>query len=197
MADDHAIIRNTIALQLSADFPGCQTDEAASVSALMAKLREQAFTHLITDIVFEDGSFLDVGKEVVSNNPGMRVMVFSMMPQHIYAPLLHELGAAIYIHKSMDAGVLKQRIAGFVSGTADPAVAAGPGKEKGPFGELTLTEMQVLRHWLQGKPGKEIGNSLKLRPSTVSTLKLRIMKKTRTSSMKELVDLANLHKINY
>nr|WP_262915954.1 helix-turn-helix transcriptional regulator [Flavihumibacter cheonanensis] len=66
-----------------------------------------------------------------------------------------------------------------------------------PFQELTVRELQILHHLLNGMGTKQIADTLNIKMNSVSTLKKRIYEKTATNSYKALVDLCTLYKINF
>jgi DNA-binding NarL/FixJ family response regulator len=64
-----------------------------------------------------------------------------------------------------------------------------------PFAGMPSREIDVLRFLLKGWKTSQIADTLNLSISTISTLKSRIFQRTQTNNIKELMDLAALHRV--
>jgi DNA-binding NarL/FixJ family response regulator len=66
-----------------------------------------------------------------------------------------------------------------------------------PFSALAPRELEILHYVLKGMGTKEIGETLNLKMTTISTIKNRIFEKTSAGNIKELIELASLYNVNY
>jgi DNA-binding NarL/FixJ family response regulator len=66
-----------------------------------------------------------------------------------------------------------------------------------PFSQLAPRELEILHYVLRGLRTKEIGDTLNLKMSTISTIKHRIFEKTGAGNLKELLEMATLYNLNY
>jgi DNA-binding NarL/FixJ family response regulator len=114
-------------------------------------------------------------------------------------------GAHGYITKDSDLDVLLPAIrkvaarGNYLSaGLAEKIVFyESPFSQSAPHMQLTVRETQVMRLLTQGRSVGEIATVLALSSKTVSTHKVRLMKKMRCDNMADLMRYAITHNLSY
>ena len=199
IVDDHSMIRKGIRLTIETTFGIKNIAEETSCSSLLSYLRKNETTHLILDLLVDDGNSLEVIPVIRSMYPALRILIFSMQPPEVYAIALKQYGLHEYLHKEASeedtVHVLQKFFFGEIPVSNEAMTNAGQGKTN-PFSTLSARELEVLHYLLNGIGTKQISETLKVQMSTISTMKSRIFEKTNVSNIKELIDLALLYNIS-
>jgi len=195
IADDHGMIRRGLCMLIQGDIGEIEIAEADSLSSVMSKLRKEQFTHLVLDVLFADGNALEILPNINQLYPALKIMLFSMQPVTLHTRALHSLNIYGALSKASDNDTVIRVLTDFLN-SASPSLEI-PVMATNPFQELTVRELQILHHLLNGMGTKQIADTLNIKMNSVSTLKKRIYEKTATNSYKALVDLCTLYKINY
>ncbi|GAB2657290.1 response regulator transcription factor [Flavihumibacter cheonanensis] len=195
IADDHGMIRRGLCMLIQGDIGEIELAEADSLSSVMSKLRKEQFTHLLLDVLFADGNALEILPNINQLYPALKIMLFSMQPVTLHTRALQSLNIYGVLSKASDNDTVIRVLTDFLNSASTslemPVVATNP------FQELTVRELQILHHLLNGMGTKQIADTLNIKMNSVSTLKKRIYEKTATNSYKALVDLCTLYKINF
>lgn len=196
IADDHSLIRKGLKLYMQFDMGHFDIQEVSSCNELMCELVKKKFTHLILDIILTDGSTLEIIPNIRRVYPDLNILVFSMQPEDIYAKALKQYEIKQYLSKTAEESEIIKRLGKFLLNelaekTPDPSA------HYNPFSSLSPRELEILHYVLKGSGTKEISTVLNIKMNTVSTLKNRIFDKTRSSNIRELLELASLYNINY
>jgi DNA-binding NarL/FixJ family response regulator len=197
LADDHSMIRRglKIFLQTTMGFPA--VGEVPSCSELLLELSRNNYTHLILDIILKDGNSLEVLPNLRRLFPGLKIMVFSMQPAEIYAPAVRQYQINHYLHKSASEEDMLIELGRFIKDGGSSSGSTRVDSLLNPFSSLAPRELEILHYLLKGLGTKQIGETLNLRMSTISTVKNRIFEKTQTKNIKELIELATVYNLNY
>ncbi len=199
IVDDHSMIRKGIRLTIETTFGIKNIAEESSCSSLLSYLRKNEATHLILDLLVDDGNSLEVLPSVRSMYPNLRILIFSMQPPEVYAIALKQYGLHEYLHKeASEEGTIHILQKFFFGDPPEQTNATGNMSEakSNPFSTLSARELEVLHYLLNGIGTKQISETLNLQMSTVSTMKARIFEKTNVNNIKELIDLALLYNIS-
>jgi DNA-binding NarL/FixJ family response regulator len=200
IVDDHSMIRKGIKLTIETTFGIRAIDEVANCSSLLSFLRRNSPTHLILDLLVEDGNSLEVIPIIRSLYPNLRILIFTMQPPEVYSIALKQYGLYEYLHKESNEEMTIATLQKFFFG--ELPIGADAGKENlqfknhNPFSSLSARELEVLHYLLNGIGTKQISETLNLQMSTISTMKSRIFDKTNTTNIKELIDLALVYNIS-
>jgi two-component system invasion response regulator UvrY len=202
IADDHVIIRRGLRNLLQDQLRARSIEEAASIAELMKKLGSGSPDLLVLDLQLGDGHALDVLEQVRADHPEMRVLVYTMSPEHIYAPRVLSMGGAGFLSKQASEEEVLRAVRLVLQGreyrsheqelrqldlqvpSADPT---------DPFSGLSQRELRVMNELLRGATVKDIADLLDLRPTTVATYKARLFDKLGVSNLLDLQRIANLH----
>ncbi len=196
IADDHTMIRAGIKLLLASRLSCKNVSEADSCSGLMHELKKGTCTHLILDVVFQDGTSLEMVPAIKKLYPDIRIMIFSMQLGEIYADVFRQYGVQYYLNKSSKEQDSINYIKRFLAD--EPIVYKGNTTAgNNPFSLLAPRELEVLHYLLIGYKTSDIARTLNLSSSTVSTFKMRIFEKTSSTSLAQLLELAGLNDLGY
>lgn len=197
IADDHSMVRKGIKLLLQVGLGYKEVHEATTCSGLMAELMKKQCSHLLLDIIFSDGTALEVIGNIRQLYPDVKIMIFSMQLAEVYADAFKQYGVYYFLSKSSSEEYTVSLLKKFLNNEPAPATALDGFSQKNPFSTLSPRELEVIHYLLNGHQTKNIAKALNLSMSTVSTLKKRIFEKTETENFKQLIELASLYNINF
>jgi two-component system invasion response regulator UvrY len=197
IADDHSIIRKGLKLFLQMYNENSIIHEVGTCNDLMKELIKNKYTHLILDIIMPDGNTLEVIPNIRKVYPELQIMIFSMQPPEIYADALKQYGITNYMSKSLEEDQIIEGLSKFMSNQPAVSMIGKTITPLNPFSQLAPRELEILHYVLRGLRTKEIGDTLNLKMSTISTIKHRIFEKTGAGNFKELLELASLYNLNY
>jgi two-component system invasion response regulator UvrY len=198
IADDHAVVRQGL-IQILGNIPEITVaGEAISGQEVLDKVRAEAWDVVILDISMPDCSGLDILKQLKSERPKLPVLVLSMHSEDQYAVRALKAGASGYLTKDSAPDELVKAIRKVVSGgryvgsclAERLAFEIGADSSKLPHETLSDREFQVLRLIASGKSVTEIAAELSLSPKTVSTYRVRLLKKMNLKTNAELMHYA-------
>jgi len=126
----------------------------------------------------------------------VRVIIFSTHPEDIYAISAIKAGASGYLSKTVTTATIKRAILTVFKGGiyVSKELAESLTFEKNNLGTMNLykklstREVEVLKLISSGKRNIDIADQLNINEKTVSTYKLRLMKKLNVSTLVELID---------
>jgi DNA-binding NarL/FixJ family response regulator len=197
VADDHCMVRKGIKLLLSERLNCKQVAEADSCNSLMNELRKGAYTQLILDVVFADGTSLEIVPIIKRLYPMVQIMVYSMQPMEIYAEAFRQYDITHYLSKGSGEQVVVATIKRFLENEACTEAAKPVAAAVNLFATLAPRELEILHYLLNGYKTTDIAKTLNLGNSTVSTMKARIFEKTHTSNLAQLFEIAALNNLNF
>ena len=201
ICDDHMIVRQGIRQSLAEAADIEVVAEAEQGPAALQRLRQGGIDVLLLDIALPGRDGLDVLRQVRDEHPKLPVLMLSTYPDRQYAVRSLKLGASGYLHKSADSEQITAAVRHvargqrFVTAAVAELLAAALGQsssdDERPLDELlSHREFQVFERLAQGKSVGEIARELSLSSNTVSTYRARILDKTGTRNVVELVLLA-------
>ncbi len=197
IADDHSMIRKGIKLLLMSQLGYRNVTEAGSCNELMNELKKNQCSHLILDVIFSDGTALEVIPGIRELYPSLRIMVFSMQLTEVYAEAFKQYGVEYYLNKSTNEDDTLQYIRRFLNNESFKPAQSLAASAQNPFTLLSPRELEILHYLLNGHKTIDIAQNLNLSNSTVSTIKKRILEKTDTQSTTQLLELALLYNISF
>jgi DNA-binding NarL/FixJ family response regulator len=201
MVDDHPAIREAIrdTIEGTIDMEIC--GEASSSDEAFRDIEELKPDVAIVDISLNDAHGLDLVQNVRAQYPEVRVVVFSMYDENVYAERAIRAGAAGYLMKSEPTKNIVEAIRSAHEGevylsrkmssrilnkvamgrTAEPSFA---------IDELTDREMAVFQMLGQGYSVQEIQDRLSLSRKTIETYRRRAKEKLGFETVSELLQYA-------
>lgn len=197
LVDDHAIVRQGYRRLLEGEPSILVVGEASNASQACQSVRELSPDVVVMDIALPGTSGIEATRRMLKEQPRLRILMFSMYDDAIYATRALEAGALGYLSKASAPEVLVQAIYSVCRGQryVSPDVAANvarsaaqPGKSE--IAALSPREFEVLRLLVQGETVKSIGERLGLSEKTVANHQSAIREKLGARNSAQLARLA-------
>ncbi len=197
IADDHSMVRKGIKLILQSNLGYTNISEVTTCNELMNELQKKQCSHLLLDIIFSDGTALEVIGNIRQLYPELKVMIFSMQLAEVYGDAFRQFDIHYFLSKTLGEEETTSYLKKFLNNEAPPSQVPNIFSQSNPFSALSPRELEVIHYLLNGYQTKDISRTLNLSMSTISTLKKRIFEKTETENFKQLLELASLYNINF
>jgi DNA-binding NarL/FixJ family response regulator len=202
IADDHALIRSGLAQMIATASDMQVAAEAASGTEILELVQHQPFDLLLLDMNMPAPAGVELIGLLREMKPALPVLVLSMHNEGQIVRRALAAGAAGYVSKSSDPRLLLGAIRKIAEGGRfiDPALVDvtifdAPFHGPPPQEVLTERELQILKMIGAGQPIGEIALQLHLSPKTVSTHKMRLMKKLQIDNNADLILFAFHHQL--
>ena len=207
IVDDHPVIREALTETFSAH-PGFEVvGQAPTADAAMDLVRKLRPTVATVDISLEDAHGLDLVQNIRTQHPDVRVVVFSMYDEAVYAERALRAGASGYLMKSEPTSAVLEAVQSALRGEVYLSrrmssrllsrMTHGGTRTPKPedsftvsLDELTDREMAVFNMLGQGFSVDDIADRLALTRKTVETYRRRAKEKLGCSSVGELLQLS-------
>jgi len=197
LVDDHAIVREGYRRLLGEDANIQVVGEASDASQACQSARTLNPDLVVMDIALPGTSGIEATRRMLKDQPQLRILMFSMFDDAIYASRALEAGALGYISKASAPEVLVQAIHAVCRGESyvSPDVAANmarsgaqPGKSE--LDALSPREFEVLRLLAQGETVRSIGEKLGLSEKTIANHQSAIREKLGARNSAQLARFA-------
>ncbi len=200
LIDDHPIVREGIR-RLVQDCPDLEVaDEAGDAAAGLAAVREQHPDLVFVDVSLGRRSGLDLIKQLRSEFKDLRILVFSMHDEELYAERSLRAGADGYLHKSAASEVLVDATRTLLSGGTwlSPKMTErlvhqavhDSGSDSGGVTSLSDRELEVFQLIGAGLSTRRIAERLSISIKTVETHRENIKRKLDIDNAAELTRFA-------
>lgn len=195
IADDHAVVREGLK-QILTDTPGMNiAGEAANAQEVLKKVRSGDWDVLILDLSMPGSSGLDTLKEVKRERPKLPVLVLSIHSEDQYAERVLRAGGSGYMTKDCAVDELISAIRKVYNGgkyvssqLAEKLAFELENDSERPLHEtLSDREYHVMRRIASGKTVKEIADELSLSVKTISTYRVRVLRKMKLKNNAEVI----------
>jgi DNA-binding NarL/FixJ family response regulator len=201
LVDDHPIVRRGFQLLLGMERDLAVCGEAESESAALQKILALKPDVVIVDLALKSGSGLDLIKQIRAHFRQMKILVFSMRAENIYAERALRAGANGYITKEEGTErateairLLMQGKTCFSQSLGESMMARLTGKSASKavasFESLSDRELDVLERIGSGHGSREIGKMLNVSIKTVESHREHIKIKLGLKNASELVSYA-------
>jgi DNA-binding NarL/FixJ family response regulator len=198
IVDDHPAVREALALRISrhADLEVCgEADDVGTAMKLLTKTKPDA---AIIDISLKTGNGLDLIKRIKVQNASVRLLVWSMHSETLYAERALRAGALGYITKEQATDRIVEALRKVLQGKVFLSEAmtekilkssAGDVVSGGLPPEETLSdrELEVFNLMGEGLDTQQIALRIKVSPKTVETYQARIKEKLKLATGRELI----------
>jgi two-component system, NarL family, invasion response regulator UvrY len=204
LIDDHVVVRSGIKLLLANIYSGSEIHEAKDGDSAMAFVKENHYDFVMLDVQMPNTDSFALMEFFKANYPLLRVLVFSMNAESIYALRFIKAGAMGFISKEAPLDEIKRAIDQVVNGkkyiSEEMLFVLAEGTSSGanpanPFSSLSSREFEIVSMLLNGKTISIIAADLNLGISTVGTHKGRIFTKLKVTNLLELKELANSYNL--
>ena len=201
IVDDHPAVRDALALWIDQEPDLKVCGEASEIAEALRLVGESRPDVAVVDISLKTGSGIDLVKRIKDRDERVRILVWSMHSDTVYAKRALRAGALGYINKDQATEKIIQAIrrvlAGKVwlsetiaDGILEGAVGSRRATNLSPVDALTDRELDVFELIGEGVKTVEIARRLKLSVKTVETYRDRIRHKLDISSGTELARTA-------
>jgi DNA-binding NarL/FixJ family response regulator len=203
IVDDHAIIRCGVKLVLEELLVSFEYYEAENKNDANKLLKEQSnFNLIILDVNMPNYSCERMIENCRISSPKAKIMILTMNAESMMAKKFYQLGVDAFVEKGADLNQLKSAFADLFAGKRYFSMdlllqlaqnSLSPDENPtNPFDLLSQREFEVLMNLFLGKNLQDVGNTLSLHPSSVSTYKARIFEKMKVNNLIELHEMYKL-----
>lgn len=196
VADDHHMVRTSIARMLDAEEGLHVVGEAADGEAAISQCRKVRPDIVLMDIRMPGIGGLEATRKITRGMADIKVLVLTAYLEDTFAQRLLDAGASGFISKGSELDemvhAIRQVHAGqrFISSEiAQRLVLSKLEGQDNPFNQLSSRELQVAMMIVNCHKVSEISDSLFLSPKTVNTYRYRIFEKLGVQSDVELTHL--------
>lgn len=191
VVDDHAVVRQGVQRLLLA-IPNAAVIEAATAHEALTMARRENPDVVILDINLEGASGLELLRRLRIEIPTIRILMFSMHAEPIYANRALKAGAYGYVCKSAGSEELLtavQRVAEgqrYLDSNMAGELVMSSVRSEDPLRKLTNREIEILRMLGEGKSLQGIAEAIGIAYKTVANSCGRIKEKLdlpRTSDL--------------
>jgi DNA-binding NarL/FixJ family response regulator len=202
IVDDHPAVREALALRIGrqADLEVC--GEAADMAEALRLVTETQPDLAVIDISLKTGSGIDLIKRIKDRNDSVRMLVWSMHSEALYAERALRAGAMGYVNKDQATDriieAIDQVLAGkiYISGEQTELllnrVVGGPAADRPLVEKLSDRELEAFELMGQGLTTESIAEKMHVSPKTIETYRARIKDKLGLTNVNELIHRAVL-----
>jgi DNA-binding NarL/FixJ family response regulator len=169
--------------------------EAVDGEQLLELLRTTPIDVLVLDIDMPKVNGLSILKDLEIAYPRLKSIILSMHPEKIYGINARRMGAKGYVSKESDPSLIINAIKSVANGETVFTEELYKFNRHGfvPAVKMSKRESQVLKLLVSGRSNKDISEELEISDKTVSTYKLRLMRKLKAKSIVDLVRYAEMN----
>jgi DNA-binding NarL/FixJ family response regulator len=197
LADDHHVVRSGLGLIIKEEFSDAEIDECSNGSCVWRKVQSTEYDLVILDITMPATDSVRLLEKIFTHTPGQKVMIFTISSEAIYAKKYLAMGVKGFINKEAEPSEIRLGIAAILSnkkylGPDMKHILIWGDKDNQastPFDNLTIRELEIMNHLVEGKNVSEIARMYSLHISTISTHKANIMAKLDVSNAVELTKM--------
>lgn len=202
IVDDHPIVREGLAAQISLqpDLELC--GEAEDLAGALAQIESARPDVAVIDISLKSGNGIDPVKRLRARDQKLRILVWSMFPENMYAERALRAGAQGYVHKGQSTQEILVALRTVIAGKVyvNPTLAeqfmkrlvgGEKSSERSPVETLSDRELETFELLGQGLTTEQIAATMHVSPKTVETYRVHLKKKLNADSLSELVRRAS------
>ena len=201
LIDDHQVVRSGIASLLSTLFVGPNVEEASNSDTAVEKLKLHYYDLVLMDVQIPGSDMLGLMGFINLTYPNIKVLIFSMSAENIYAKRFLQAGARGFLPKDASIEEVKKAIElvlnnrRYISEKLAQALANessfdGPAN---PFTKLSPREFEITSVLLSGQTQADACKELNLASSSIGTYKKRVFEKLGVKNLLELNELATTY----
>jgi FixJ family two-component response regulator len=189
VVDDDISVRESVELLIRNE--GWQPMLFESARDFLARTPTSAPSCLILDVNLPDLSGLDLQQRITGESAAMPIIFitgYGDIPTSVQAM---KAGAAEFLTKPFDAGVLIEAIRGALRrsrATLEKGLERSQLQKR--FESLSKRERQVMTLVVRGLMNKQVGSTLDISETTVKAHRGRVMEKMQAATFVDLVDMA-------
>jgi DNA-binding NarL/FixJ family response regulator len=201
IVDDHPAVRQGVMAIVSHEADMLICGEAGDTSDALQQMASLMPDVAVIDISLKSSNGIDLVKRIKAEYPSIRMLVWSMFPDTLYAARALRAGALGYLNKSDSTEQLVEAIRTVGQGNVyltgetsqrllQEAFANHANDDALPLDLLSDRELEVFKLIGEGLSTQQIAEAIMLSISTVETYRQRIKSKLNIQSSTELVRTA-------
>lgn len=201
LVDDHAVVRTGLNVILTDYYPQVRIFEAVDGDGALDVLRQNKIDLLLLDLQMPNTDSIGLVELISIKYPNCYILIFSMLPEVIYARRILKAGASGFLPKdsspvetkrAFDMAFANKKYVSQAMTDLQANESAGRNPAN-PFDGLSHREFEIVSMLLAGNNLAKIATFLNIRPSTAGTYKARIFEKLQVNSLFELKEVAILY----
>lgn len=201
IADDHYIVRSGVKQILISSFPQFNIHEVENGEELVQYCNNNTPNIVITDISMPIKNGIEAIKEIRKKNISVPILVLSIYADEQYVKHALKAGANGYITKDAANDELIEAVTkiiegrNYISTSMAEKLASNNYTDRDAHETLSEREQEIFKLIIKGIPLSTIAQNLKIKVSTVSTYRIRILEKMNFKSNAELIKYAVENKL--
>lgn len=193
LVDAHPIVRKAVKQVLQTAFPFLGVKESSGGNDVVREICEYPWALVIMDINLPGQNGIAIIKKAKASCPMTPIMVFGTYSERRYAARAHRAGATAYLSKDRSIDHFINTV-GTVLDWQKPKARREVTVSESTV--LSERELQVLKLFAKGLSRREIARELKIKETTVSTYKTKLIEKLDLRNFAELIHYAIEEGIN-
>ena len=201
LADDHAMLRHGLSKSFQNEKDMEVVAQAKDGRTTVELAKELSPNVIIMDIGMPDLNGIEATRQIVKENPKVKIIALSMHSSKKFIIEMFKAGASGYLLKDCEFDELLNAIRQVVNDKKyiSPAISDvvvdnymhQPDSVKdSAFSILSQREREILQLLTEGKPTKQIAKRLHISPKTVEVHRLNLMGKLKIDSIAQLTKYA-------
>ena len=201
IVDDHPAIREALTASINSKIDMRVVGESGTAKKALRKMERHMPDVVVVDISLEDAHGLDLVEEIRSRFSDLRVVVFSMYDESVYAERAIRAGASGYVMKSASTEDVVNAIQSVSEGDVylsqrmssrilSKVIRQQDYAFSSATEQLTDREMTVFQKLGEGESVRDIAEELDLSRKTVETYRRRAKEKLGFDTVDELLQYA-------
>lgn len=204
LVDDHSIVRTGLKLLIHDFLPHTDIDEANDGNSALEKIKQKNYDLVVMDVNMPNTDSFGTLQTILTINSSIKVIMFSMNAEEVYARRYLKIGAMGYIRKDAPNSEIEKAITTVLNNKTyvSPELAQkilhdlhSKTESENPFDKLSTREFEIVQHLAQGDSVAEISKKLNVHTSTIGTHKARIFEKLHCHNVIDLTNLAKAHNV--
>lgn len=184
--DDTAVRESIVAILESADL---FTEDYDSSEGFLDSVQPNIQGCVVLDLSMPNLNGLEVMTRLNARQATLPIVVVTGHADVAMAVRAMKAGAADFIEKPIDAGILLTSVSKTLSGAGKPC-RIGPAERSRALAQLTTREREVLEHLVAGHQNKAIAHEMGISRRTVEIHRARVMRKMEARSLSHLIRMA-------
>jgi two-component system invasion response regulator UvrY len=195
VVDDHAVVRDGLR-RLLGHFPDAQISDAATGREALLLAQRLAPDLVILDLHLPGLGGIELVRRLIGANAELRILVFSMHAEKMYAARALQAGARGYVSKNSSPEELQTALERVLEGgryvereIAADLAARGP-SDADPWNRLSERDLEILRLLSEGRSLEQIAAAIGISYKTVANTCTQIKAKLGVTRTADLVRLS-------
>ena len=195
VVDDHAVVRDGLR-RLLMTLPNVEIFDAATGREALSWVQQQQPDLVLLDLHLPGIGGIELLRRLISTSPSVRVLVFSMHAEKMYAARALQAGARGYVSKNASPEELQLALRRVLDGgryverEIAQELAVHGTVDSDPWNQLTERDLEILRLLSEGRSLAQIAAAIGVSYKTVANICTQIKAKLGVARTADLVRLS-------